>query len=448
MPARIRPAIEQMNYDEAVAYLDRHIELGWKPGLERIHRLLEMMGSPHLRSPAIHVTGTNGKTTVTTVAASVLDAMGLKSGTYTSPHLERVEERFKVAGEMATPEQFARAVADVAPFVDLLEAETGERATYFELTTATAFAHFANEAVDAAVVEVGMGGRLDATNVLESEVAVLTGVSIDHAEYLGTTELEIAREKLAILKTGGVLVTGYLPDEVETEADRRADEVGALRRTVGRDFRVEDLRMSVGGWSCDLDGIYEQYDDLHVPLHGRHQAANAAVAVAAVEELFGRAVPPEAVRDGLAGTSVPARVEVMGRAPLVVLDGAHNPQATGALARTLREEMPPVGWTLVVGAFRDKDIHSMLAPFSGLVSRAIATAADHERAAEPSVLVTTLERVLPGIPVTSARPVRAALELAKEWSQPEGAILVTGSFYVAGEARTALVGSRAPKNSD
>jgi len=428
-----------MNYDGAVAYLDRHIELGWKPGLERIHRLLEMMGSPHLRSPAIHITGTNGKTTVTTVAASVLDAMGLKSGTFTSPHLERVEERFKVAGEMATPEQFARAVTDVAPFVDLLETETGERATYFELTTAAAFALFANEAVDVAVVEVGMGGRLDATNVLESQVAVLTGVSMDHAEYLGTTEVEIAREKLAILKAGGVLVTGDLPDEVEPAADRRADEVGAVRRMVGRDFRIEDLRMSVGGWSYDLDGIYEQYDDLYLPLHGRHQAGNAAVAVAAVEELFGRALPSEAVREGLARTRVPARVEVVGRAPLVVLDGAHNPEATGALARTLREEMPAAGWTLVVGAFRDKDIYSMLAPFAGLAGQAIATAADHERATEPSDLVLALERVLPGIPVTWVRPVRAAVELAKEWSGTEGAVLVTGSFYVAGEARSELI---------
>ncbi len=429
-----------MNYDEAVAYLDRHIELGWKPGLERIHRLLEMMGSPHLRSPAIHITGTNGKTTVTTVASSVLDAMGLKSGTFTSPHLERVEERFKVAGETATPEQFAEAVTDVAPFVDLLEAETGERATYFELTTAAAFALFAHEAVDVAVVEVGMGGRLDATNVLESQVAVVTGVSIDHEEYLGTTEVEIAHEKLAILKTGGVLVTGSLSEDVELAADRRAEQVGTVRRKVGWDFRIEDLRMSVGGWSYDLDGIYEQYDDLYVPLHGRHQAANAAVAVAAVEELFGRALPPEAVRDGLARTTVPARVEVVGRAPLVVLDGAHNPQAATALAGTLREEMPAASWTLVVGAFRDKDIHSMLAPFAGLVGQAVATAADHERAADPSDLVVALERVLPGIPVTWVRPVPAAVTLAKEWSGAEGAVLVTGSFYVAGEARTALVG--------
>lgn len=427
-----------MNYEEAVAFLDRHIELGWKPGLERIHRLLEMMGSPHLRVPSIHITGTNGKTTTTMVAASIVDAMGLKSGTYTSPHLERVEERFRVAGVAATPGQFAEAVTDVAPFVDLLEAETGERATYFELTTAAAFAHFANQAVDVAVVEVGMGGRLDATNVLESQVAVLTGVSIDHAEYLGTTELEIAGEKLAILKTGGVLVTGELTAEVAGLANRRVEYLGTMRRTVGRDFRIEDLRMSVGGWSFDLDGIYEHYEELYVPLRGRHQAANAAVATASVEELFGRPLPPEAVRDGLARTQVPARVEVVGTNPLVVLDGAHNPQATGALARTLREEFPAASWTLVVGAFGDKDIHAMLGPFAGLVGQAIATAADHERAAEPSDVLRALERVLPGIPVTWVRPVGEAVELAKEWSGPGGAIIVTGSFYVAGEARTGL----------
>ena len=427
-----------MNYDEAVEYLDRHIELGWKPGLERIHRLLEMMDSPHLRYPAIHITGTNGKTSTTTVAASIVDAMGLKSGTYTSPHLERVEERFRVAGEVATPEQFAEAVSDVAPFVDMLEAETGERATYFELTTAAAFAHFANQAVDVAVVEVGMGGRLDATNVLDSQVAVLTGVAIDHAEYLGGTEVEIAGEKLAILKPGGTLVTGELTYEVARLADRRTEEVGAMRRTVGREFRIEDLRMSVGGWSFDLDGIYEHYEDLYIPLRGRHQASNAAVAAAAVEELFGRALPPEAVRDGLARSRVPARFEVVGRNPLVVLDGAHNPQATGALARTLRDELPPVGWTLVIGAFRDKDVHAMLGPFAGLVSQAIATAADHERAAEPSDVMGALERVLPGVPVTWVTPVGEAVELAKEWSGQGGAVLVTGSFYVAGEARAGL----------
>ena len=428
-----------MNYDQAVAYLDSHIGLGWKPGLERIARLVEMMGSPHRRLPVIHVAGTNGKTTVTRASASIVDSLGLKAGTYTSPHLQRVEERFGVAGEVATREQFARAVGDIAPFADLLECEIGERPTYFELSTAAAFAYFANEAVDVAAVEVGMGGRLDATNVVESEVAVLTGISIDHAEYLGHTRAEIAGEKLAILEPGAVLVTGYLPEEVIPVTDRRVGRMGAVRRTLGRDFRIEDLRMSVGGWTMDLDGLYGYYEDLYVPLHGRHQAANAAVAVAAVEELLGRALPADAVREGLAGLRVPARTEVVSRSPLVVIDGAHNPQACEALVRTLDEELAPVAWTLVVGAFRDKDIYAMLRPFAGLVTKVIATAVDHERAADPAGLVRVIARILPGIPVSSVDRVAGAIDLAMEWTCPGEAIVVAGSLYVAGEARSCFL---------
>ena len=425
-----------MDYRQAVAYLDRHIELGWKPGLERIRRLVELMGSPHRQFPVIHAAGTNGKTTVTRAAASILDAMGLRAGYYISPHLQRVEERFGTGGTAASPEQFAQAVEDVAPFVDMLEAESGERATYFELTTAAAFAFFAAEAVDAAVVEVGMGGRLDATNVVDGAVAVLTGVSLDHTEYLGNTTGEIAVEKLAVLGKGRVLVTGKLAPDVLAAAVRRAEQTGSVRRTLGRDFRIEDLRMSVGGWSFDLAGVYDDYEDLYVPLHGRHQAANAAVAAAAAEELFGRGVPEEAVREGLAAVRVPARTEVVSRSPLVVIDGSHNPEGCRALARTLREELPPAGWTLVFGAFRDKDIPAMLASFEGLAAKVIATAADHERAADPAGIVRLAEQVLPGLPVTFVERTPEAVELALEWTGAGGAAAVAGSLYVAGEARS------------
>ena len=428
-----------MNYDEAVAFLDRHIELGWKPGLERIRRLVEIMGSPQHGYPIIHVAGTNGKTTTTLAAASILNSLGLRTGTYTSPHLQRIEERFTVGGDIATPEQFARAVSDVAPFVDILEQERGERATYFELTTAAAFAFFAGEAVDAAVVEVGMGGRLDATNVLDAEVVVLTGISIDHAEYLGNTPALIAGEKLEIVKAGSVLVNGHLEEEVTAVAKRKSAEVGVPRYSLGRDFRIEDLRMSVGGWTFDLDGVFGYYEDLYLPLHGRHQAANASVAVAAVEQLVGRPIAQDAVREGLASVRMPARIEVVGRSPLVVIDGAHNPESCQALARTLREELPPVAWTLVVGAFRDKDITAMLAPFAGLAAKVIATAVDHERAARPDDLVRIVDRLLPGVPVSSAGSVAGALEIARSWTAEDEAILVAGSLYVAGEARSCLM---------
>ena len=425
-----------MDYRRAAAFLDRHIELGWKPGMERIRRLVELMGSPHLQFPVVHVAGTNGKTTVTLAAASILGSMGLKAGYYISPHLQGVEERFGVGGEAASPGQFAQAVEDVAPFVDLLEAQTGERATYFELTTAAAFAFFAAEAVDAAVVEVGMGGRLDATNVVDGDVAVLTGVSLDHTEYLGNSTAEIAGEKLAVLGEGKVLVTGELAPDAAAAARRRAEQTGSVRRTLGRDFRLEDLRMSVGGWSFGLAGVYGDYEDLYAPLHGRHQAANAAVAAVAAEELFGRALPEEAVREGLAALKVPARTEVVSRSPLVVIDGSHNPEGCRALARTLREELPPADWTLVFGAFRDKDIPAMLAPFEGLAAKLIAAAAGHERAAPPAEILQTAERVLPGLPAASAEGVPEAVELALEWTGEGGAAAVAGSLYVAGEARS------------
>lgn len=428
-----------MNYDEAVAYLDRHIELGWKPGLDRIARLTEMMGFPQRNYPVIHVAGTNGKTTVTKAAASIATALGLKAGAYTSPHLHRIRERFAVAGVEADEDQFAQAVDDVAPFVDLLEIETGERATYFELTTAAAFAHFSGSAVDVGVIEVGMGGRLDATNVLDAEVAVLTGVSIDHAEYLGHTPVDIAREKLAIVKPGSVLVTGALSDEVAAEADRRVAQVGASRRALGRDFRMDNKRMSVGGWTIDIEGIHGRYEDLYVPLHGRHQASNAAVATAAVEELVGRSLPVEVVREGLAELRAPARIEVVGSSPLVVVDGAHNPEGCEALVRTLLDEFHAMSWTLVVGAFRDKDLPAMLRLLAGLAARIITTRVDHPRAADPSDLVRLVDRIRPGIPVSSTDDVEAALALARDWTGPEEAIVVAGSLYVAGEARTALL---------
>ena len=189
----------------------------------------------------------------------------------------------------------------------------------------------------------------------------------------------------------------------------------------------------------DLDGIYGRYEDLYVPLHGRHQASNAAVAVASVEELFGRSLPVEAVREGLASVRVPARIEIVARSPLIVIDGAHNPEGCEALARTLLEELRPMAWTLVVGAFRDKDLPAMLRPFAGLAARIIATRVGQERATDPSDIVILVDRMFPGIPVSSAETVEAALELARRWTGAGEAIVVTGSLYVAGEARALLL---------
>ena len=424
-----------MTYAEAVEFLDRHIGLGWKPGLERMSHLMELMATPHLQFPVIHITGTNGKTTTARAVSAILTAMGLKVGTYTSPHLERIEERFEVGGEVASQEAFAQAIADVAPFVDLLERDLGERATYFELTTAAAFAHFAEVAVDVGVIEVGLGGRLDATNIVQSQVAVVTGVSIEHTDYLGGTVESIATEKLAILKPGGTLITGDVPEVVDQMAIERATAVGVPHRALGRDFHIADTRLGVGGWSMDIEGVYEHYDELFLPMHGIHQVGNAAVAIAAVEELLGRSVPDDALREGLAALRSPGRIEVVNHEPLVVIDGAHNAQAFEALSQTLRDEFPDVAWTLVIGAMGDKDIESMLGSVEGLVTTVIATSADHERAIIPGEVAEVASLALPGVEVSEIPTVAAAVAAAHAVTADEDAIVVAGSLYVVGEAR-------------
>lgn len=406
--------------------------------MERINRLLELMGSPQRGYPIIHVAGTNGKTSVTLMAAAVVEALGLKSGFYISPHLERIEERYGTGGETVSPEGFAQAVADVAPFADMLEAETGERPTYFELATAGAFAFFTGTAVDAAVVEVGLGGRLDATNAAAGDVAVLTGTALDHTEYLGGEISQIAGEKLAIVKPDSALVTGPLPEEAEALAGETAARRRARWSAYQRDFRLGETRMAVGGWYMDLEGVYGSYSDLFLPLRGRYQTVNAAVAVAAVEELLGRELPEEDVRRGLESVRVPGRMEAAERDPLIIIDGAHNPQAAAGLAAALQEEIPSVEWTLVVGAMADKDLPAMLEPYGEMAVRAVAAAADNPRALPPAEVMSVLERALPGRPVTSEETVAAALERARQWTGPQEAVLVFGSLYVAGEARAHL----------
>jgi dihydrofolate synthase/folylpolyglutamate synthase len=406
-----------------------------KPGTERITGLLALMADPHLGYPAIHVAGSNGKTTTSRLAAALLSAHGLIPGLFTSPHLQVVEERFEVGGERMRPDELAAAVDDVRPFVDLYEARCSDGVTYFELTAALAFSWFAERAVDAAVVEVGLGGRLDATNVIEAEVAVVTSISLEHTDYLGDTVGAIAAEKAAILGRGRVLVTGNLPPEALEVAERRVATTGSAWLRSGEDFRVGEARPAVGGWLLDLEGVYRAYPGLHLHLHGRHQVANLAVAVAAVEALLGRALDPEAVAEAAAGIRAPGRMEVVRHDPLVMLDGAHNPEGTAALASALAEEFPSTRWAVVFGAMADKDVPAMLHLLEPAASSLhTARAAGSERA-RPAAEVAALAARMMGAPAASHDSVAAALGAALEAGGP---VLVTGSLYVVGEARSAL----------
>ena len=431
-------------YQDALTFLDRHIGLGFKPGLERMAVLLDLLANPHEAYPIIHITGSNGKTSTARIASSLLAAHGLTVGTFTSPHLERVEERLSINGTQATPGEFAQAVADVEPFADLLEQRTGERPTYFELTAAIALAWFASHAVDVAVIEVGLGGRLDATNAADGRVAVVTGVSLEHVDYLGETVAQIAREKLAIAKSGSVLVAGPMSEDADREANAHAASRSIELRRYGHDFRVAEAERAVGGWLCEVEGIYGTYPGLYLPLHGRHQTLNMAVAVAATEEFFGRPLSPEAAVEGIGAASSPGRLEVMGHQPLVVIDGAHNEEGFGALADAMAEEFPALEWTVVMGVLGDKDLDAMLVHLQGLVSRFYATAPDSDRACSPAEVASAARRVFgPQVEVIEVANVPLAVTTARVATPSSGALLVAGSLYVVGEGRPVLRGSGA-----
>jgi dihydrofolate synthase/folylpolyglutamate synthase len=420
-----------MDYQQAIAYLESHIGLGGEPGLDRIRGLLDDMGSPHEGYPMIHIAGTNGKTSTTRFATLLCIAHGLTTGTCISPHLQRIEERYAINGRFATEDEFARAIADVAAFADL---RPEIPYSYFELITAGAFAFFADQAVDVGVVEVGLGGRLDATNVIDAEVCVVTSVGLDHVEWLGHDLASIAREKAAIAGPQSVLVTGPMEDAAHEVMVQRARELGIHHRYFGHDVGVGNAEMGVGGWLATIRGAEADYEDVFVPLHGRHQLANLAMAVAAVEALFGRALNEDAVREAALAATMPGRMEPVSRSPLVMTDGAHNEQGIEVLVSALREEFPTTTWQVVFGAMGDKDVSAMLARLAPIAEGMIMTAVDYPRATPPAELAEQARRVFQG-PILTADEVTHAVDMARAEAGPEGAVLACGSLYLVGEVR-------------
>lgn len=428
-----------MNYDAAVSYLDAHIGRGVVPGLDRIKALLDLMGNPEDASPIIHVAGTNGKTSVSRMATLLCVAHGLTTGTFTSPHLERIEERLALNGVTPDPATFAQAVQDVAAFADIFEARSGESLTYFELTAAMAVAWFADQAVDAAVIEVGLGGRLDATNAVHGRVAVLTSVGLDHTEYLGETLEEIAEEKLAIAEEGAVLVTGPLPQSLERLARRTGARLGINVHVYGSDFVLEGAERALGGWNLDVHGIHGMYEDVYLPVHGRFQTVNFAVALAATEALLGRELDHEAVIDGASVFTAPGRMEPVASQPFVLLDSAHNEPGFTVLADALAEEFTATKWVLVIGAMRDKNVEAMVAHLSGRLARVITTAVDAPRAIPPTELAARIGSVV-DVEVGAIDDPVEAIEVARGLAGEDGSVLVAGSIYLLGIVRSHLAG--------
>jgi dihydrofolate synthase / folylpolyglutamate synthase len=450
------------------AILARRPEHAIEPTLDRITALTELLGDPQRAYPVIHITGTNGKTSTARMIETLLRARGLRTGLFTSPHLSSMRERICVDGEMLSAERFAEAYEELVPYLDLVDAGQPARLSFFEVLTAMAFSVFADAPVDVAVIEVGVGGTWDCTNVADGTVAVVTPISIDHVRYLGSTIPAIAADKAGIIKPGAVAVLAQQPVEAAEALLRRAAQVGAVVAREGLEFGVTSRELAVGGQVLSVRSLLGGYDELFLPLFGAHQAGNAVCALAAVEA-FGGAVsgavsgadggwdtehgPLDAglVRQAFAAMSSPGRLEVVRRSPMVIADAAHNPAGMAATVAALSESFTFSGLIAVLAVSEDKDVPGILDELEPLANELIVTSNSSSRSMEAGKLAELSASVFGPERVTEAPRLDDAIEiavrLADEWDagQARGAglpgsaaVLVTGSVITAGDARQLL----------
>ena len=426
-----------MQYGEALKYLDEHASYEKtgrveSPSLDNINKFMDLMGQPHLSYPVIHITGTNGKGSTTQIITQLLIAHGLQVGTYTSPHLETLTERISRNNEPISEQDFADCVAAIAD----IEVIGGVRPSYFEVMTAAAFRYFADTAVDVAVIEVGMLGRWDATNVVNSSVAVITNIALDHTEFAGPRLEDIAFEKVGISKPGSVLVVGDTNEELR-EIWNAAESAAVLLR--GNDFEISENELAVGGRMIDVRTERAVYKELPLPLHGQHQGDNASIALTAVEEFFGNVLDIEVVREGFAAVKMPGRFEVLGRGPLVVIDGAHNPAGADVCAQVFFDDFSPEGKRiLVVGALKGRDPQMLLSALRvDEFDVVICCTAPSPRGLAANDLGSSAKQM--GCEqVVVCETIEAACDKALNIAREEDAVLVAGSLYVVGSARTYL----------
>jgi dihydrofolate synthase / folylpolyglutamate synthase len=425
-----------MRFADAVAELGRRQpEHMPKPDLDRMRALATLLAEPQLTYPTIHVTGTNGKTTTARLAAGIACAHGLTTGLFTSPHLESVTERFEICGEQVSEQAFGEEFEHLLAYLRTVDERVG-RVTYFEALTALAYLSFADAPVALGVFEVGMGGAWDATNLVSGDVAVLCPIGLDHPE-LGSTIAEVAREKAGIIKQGKVAVVREQEGEALEVIERRCEEQIATLLLEGREWRLDDLAAAVGGQALAILGLHATYDEILLPIYGEHAAHNAAAAVVAVEALLERALDRDAVRLALGAATSPGRLEVAARRPLVILDGAHNPAAAGALAEALPDTFTWDRLHLVLGVFADKDLEGIVSPLAPLADAGYATAVDSVRARSPREVADAM--AVHGIATEPFSSVPDALDAAARTASDGDLILVTGSLYTVADARRALL---------
>jgi dihydrofolate synthase/folylpolyglutamate synthase len=433
--------------------LGRAPENKMEPRLAPLFRAMDVLGEPNKAFPIIHVTGTNGKTSTARMIESVLRAHGLSTGRYTSPHLSRVTERISIDGHPVPDETFVRIWDEIRPYLQIVDSEleaVGEpRLTYFECLTILGFAIFADQPVNVAVIEVGLGGITDATNVGDGQVSVITPISLDHTDLLGDTTEDIAYEKAGIIKPGGYLISAAQPLDAAQVLLDKAKDVGVPFRFEGVEFGVESRTVAVGGQVVSIQGIAGRYPELLVPLHGAHQAQNAAVAVAALEAFFGgeKELDFEVLQEGFSNVTSPGRLEVVRTAPTIVVDAAHNPDGIKASAAALQEAFTFTRLIPVVGVLKEKDAEEILRQLKeslgGMAEEFCFTQSNSPRAVPAAELAElAVELGFGEDNVHIAEKLDDALEWAVERAEANddlsGGVLVTGSITLVAEARILL----------
>lgn len=459
--------------------LERWPETKLDPSLDRIAAVCNLLGDPQRAYPVVHLTGTNGKTSTSRMIDTLLRGLGLRTGRFTSPHVQSMTERISVDGAPLTPERFVEVYDEVAPYAAIVDRSGGHPLSFFEFITAMGFAAFADAPVDAGIIEVGMGGTWDATNVADASVAVVTPIGVDHAQYLGDSPGAIALEKAGIIKESTFAVLAQQPLDAAKVLLRHVAEVGATVAREGLEFGVADRRPGMGGQLLDLQGLGATYDEIFLPLYGSHQAQNAACALAAVEAFAGGkgldgGLDIEVVREAFGQVTSPGRLEVVRRSPTVLIDAAHNPHGARATAEAIQEAFtfsPLVG---VCAVMADKDVEGLLDAFEPLLSTIICTQNSTPRCLPAEELAELARGIFGGDRVEVAARLDDAIDRAiglADAGQPDGiagfgslgvfddgaggaldfahssvgfgggGVLVTGSVITAGEARILLGGT-------
>ncbi|NBE50549.1 bifunctional tetrahydrofolate synthase/dihydrofolate synthase [Streptomyces boluensis] len=445
---------EDPEVDRALREVETELASRWgetkiDPSVTRIQALMDVLGDPQRAYPSVHLTGTNGKTSTARMIEALLGAFELRTGRYTSPHVQSITERISLDGAPMSAERFIETYQDIKPYVELIDAQEDFRLSFFEVLTGMAYAAFADAPVDVAVVEVGMGGTWDATNVIDADVAVVTPIDLDHTDRLGSTPGEIATEKSGVIKQDATVILAQQPVDAAQVLLKKAVEVNATVAREGLEFGVVSRQVAVGGQLMNLRGLGGEYEGIFLPLHGAHQAHNAAVALAAVEAFFGvgaqRAEPldVDTVRKAFASVISPGRLEVIRKSPTVVLDAAHNPAGARATAEAISEVFDFSRLIGVVGASGDKDVRGLLEAFEPIFAEIVVTQNSSHRSMDADALAAVAVEVF-GDERVQVEPrlddaLEAAITLAEEEGEyAGGGVLITGSVITVGEARLLL----------